>query len=361
MTTEQQIRQFLSKQHDPYLGCDYVAAQAVKSIKILNNVVHLELCFAFPIKNYHDELYQRLNQLCSAEFPGLDFNVTLSSVIEPKVLFSGLKPLKTVKNVIAVASGKGGVGKSTTSVNLAAALQQEGARVGILDADIHGPNQPHMLGAQQKPKISEDKRFEPVVCHGLQSMSIGYLVDNNTPMIWRGPMVSGALQQLFFDTDWQDLDYLIIDLPPGTGDIQLTLSKKIPVTAAIVVTTPQDIALLDARKAYEMFRKVGVPVYGIVENMAMHTCSQCGHQEHIFGEGGAKRMAQECSLPYLGALPLAMSIREQADKGLPLVLADPNSEISLIYHHIARTLAAKLSLQAKDDSVQFQDIMVEHK
>lgn len=268
--------------------------------------------------------------------------------------------LPNVKNIIAVASGKGGVGKSTTAVNLALALMQEGARAGILDADIYGPSVPLMLGINVRPEVREQKKMLPVIAHGIQSMSIGYLIDENAPMIWRGPMVSGALQQLLNDTLWDNLDYLIIDLPPGTGDIQLTLAQKIPVSGAVIVTTPQDLALLDARRAYEMFRKVNVPVLGIVENMSLHICSQCGHIEPIFGEGGGQQMAQQYDVALLGALPLDLQIRQQTDSGKPTVVAAPQSENTKLYRQIARQLMEKLSLQGLGDSSKFPKIVIQN-
>lgn len=271
------------------------------------------------------------------------------------------KEIPGVKNIIAVAAGKGGVGKSTTSVNLALALVQQGARVGILDADIYGPNQPHMLGAIEHPESKDGKTMEPIIRYGLQSMSIGYLVDPATPMVWRGPMVTGALQQLLNDTRWDNLDYLIIDLPPGTGDIQLTLAQKIPVTAAVIVTTPQDIALLDVRKAITMFQKVNVPVLGVIENMSTHTCSQCGHQEAIFGEGGGATLAKEFNTELLGSLPLAAKIREQADGGKPTVAAEPDSDISKIYNEIAKKVMAKINLQADKIKTKFPKIVIENR
>lgn len=267
--------------------------------------------------------------------------------------------LPQIKNIIAVASGKGGVGKSTVAVNLALALAAEGAEVGILDADIYGPSQPKMLGVQQQAHVYENKQFEPIRVHGLQSMSIGYLIDVNMPMIWRGPMVSTALQQLLRDTRWQAMDYLIVDLPPGTGDIQLTLAQKIPVSGVVIVTTPQEIALLDARKGLEMFRKVKMSILGIVENMSVHTCSQCGHEESIFGEGGGERIAKDCGVDLLGSLPLDKSIREQADSGIPSVVADPNGKIALRYREIARKMAAKLALCPQNHSHKFPKIVVE--
>jgi ATP-binding protein involved in chromosome partitioning len=268
--------------------------------------------------------------------------------------------LTQIKNMIAIASGKGGVGKSTTAVNLALALSKEGLRVGILDADIYGPSVPLMLGITHRPQITEQKKFHPILAHGLQSMSIGYLVDEKTPMVWRGPMVSGALLQLLNDTLWGDLDYLIIDLPPGTGDIQLTLSQKIPVTAAIIVTTPQDLALLDARRAYEMFQKVKVPVLGVVENMSMHVCSQCGHAEAIFGEGGAKKLEQQYTIPVLGQLPLDIQIREQTDSGKPTVIAHPESVNAKLYSDIARQIIVNLASWEKIDMSQFPKIVIQN-
>lgn len=271
---------------------------------------------------------------------------------------TGLKPLPGVKNIIAIASGKGGVGKSTVTANLALALQAEGARVGVLDADIYGPSQPMMLGATTRPLV-QDKKMLPVVCHGIQTMSIGYLVEEDTPMVWRGPMVSMALQQMLNDTLWQDLDYLIIDLPPGTGDIQLTLAQKVPLSAALVVTTPQDIALLDARRAIEMFNKVRVPILGVVENMSYHRCTQCGHHDALFGEGGGERIAAQYGVKVMGAVPLARPIREQVDQGCPTVVHDPEGEVSQIFRTIARQVMRSLAQQKKDYAAKFPTITVE--
>lgn len=270
------------------------------------------------------------------------------------------KNLPNVKFIIAVASGKGGVGKSTTAVNLALALAQEGVRAGILDADIYGPSQPLMLGANERPQSKDNKMLLPVIRHGIQSMSIGYLVDSKAAMIWRGPMVSMALQQLLHDTQWDNLDYLIIDLPPGTGDIQLTLVQKIPINGAVIVTTPQDLALLDARRACEMFRKVNVPVLGVVENMSIHTCSQCGHQERIFGEGGGQHLADQYQIELLGALPLDKGIREQTDNGIPTVVAEPESYNTKQYRDIARKVMEKLSLRPNDSSSKFPKISIQN-
>jgi ATP-binding protein involved in chromosome partitioning len=271
-----------------------------------------------------------------------------------------MQNLPNIKHIIAIASGKGGVGKSTTAVNLALALAAEGQRVGILDADIYGPSQPLMLGVKDRPHPKDKKVLMPVMAHGLQSMSIGYLIDENAPMVWRGPMASMALQQLLHDTHWDDLDYLVIDLPPGTGDVQLTLAQKIPVSGAVIVTTPQDLALLDARRAYEMFHKVHVPVLGVIENMSIHVCTQCGHQEPIFGEGGGQHLAKQYELELLGALPLDIHIRQQADGGKPTVVADPEGVNAKMYRSIARRLMTKLSLQAKQSSGKFPTILIQN-
>lgn len=269
------------------------------------------------------------------------------------------KNLPNIKHIIAVASGKGGVGKSTTSVNLALALAQEGARAGILDADIYGPSQPMMLGVTERPE-TQDKKIMPVIRHGIQSMSIGYLVEQKSAMVWRGPMVSMALQQLLHDTQWDNLDYLVIDLPPGTGDIQLTLAQKIPVNGAVIVTTPQDLALLDARRACEMFRKVNIPVLGVIENMSAHTCSNCGHREHIFGEGGGKLLAKQYDIELLGSLPLDMHIREQTDGGTPTVVAAPKSVNAKKYRAIARLVMEKMAMTGVDTKAQFPKIIIQN-
>jgi ATP-binding protein involved in chromosome partitioning len=272
----------------------------------------------------------------------------------------GVKTLPGVKNIIAVASGKGGVGKSTTAANLALALAAEGASVGMLDADIYGPSQPTMLGITGRPESRDGKTLEPMEGHGIQASSIGFMIDLDTPMVWRGPMVTQALEQLLRDTNWRDLDYLVIDMPPGTGDIHLTLAQKIPVTGAVIVTTPQDIALLDARKGLKMFEKVGVPILGIVENMAMHVCSNCGHVEHIFGQGGGERMSKEYDVEYLGGLPLDIKIREQADSGKPTVVADPDGPVAAIYRQIARRVAVKIAEKARDMSLKIPSIVVQN-
>ncbi|MET0980978.1 MAG: iron-sulfur cluster carrier protein ApbC, partial [Telluria sp.] len=272
----------------------------------------------------------------------------------------GLKVMPNVKNIIAVASGKGGVGKSTTAVNLALALAAEGASVGILDADIYGPSQPTMLGINARPESLDGKTMEPLENHGVQVSSIGFMIDPDEPMVWRGPMVTQALQQLLDQTNWRDLDYLIVDMPPGTGDIQLTLSQKVPVTGAVIVTTPQDIALLDARKGLKMFEKVGIPIIGVVENMSTHICSNCGHTEAIFGQGGGEKMCKDFGVDFLGALPLTMAIREQADSGRPTVVADPDGAVAGVYKDIARRVAVKVAEKAKDMTSKFPSIVVKN-
>jgi ATP-binding protein involved in chromosome partitioning len=272
----------------------------------------------------------------------------------------GVKLIPGVKNVIAVASGKGGVGKSTTAVNLALALLAEGASVGIMDADIYGPSQPTMLGITGRPDSSDGQSMEPLMGHGIQAMSIGFLVDVEQPMVWRGPMVTQALEQLLNDTKWKDLDYLVVDLPPGTGDIQLTLAQRVPVTGAVIVTTPQDIALIDARKGLKMFEKVGIPILGIVENMSLHICSNCGHEERIFGTGGGEKMCQDYEVEFLGSLPLDIRIREETDSGNPTVAAEPDSRISMIYRDIARKVAIRVAEQAQDFSARFPSIVIQN-
>ncbi len=345
---------------DPYLEKDLVSAKCVKAIRIEGDRVEVEVELGFPAAGYRDALIAALRDRL-AVLPGVaEVVIRVESKIISHEVQKGLKPLPGVKNIIAVASGKGGVGKSTTAVNLALALSIEGARVGLLDADIYGPSQPRMLGASERPESPDGKSLNPVVSHGLQSMSIGYLIEEETPMVWRGPMVTQALEQLLRDTRWQDLDYLIIDLPPGTGDTQLTLSQKVPVSGAIIVTTPQDIALLDARKGLKMFEKVEVSVLGIVENMSIHICSKCGHEEHIFGEGGGKRMAAQYDVPFLGSLPLDIRIREETDGGRPTVVAEPDSRIAGLYRDIARRASARLSLQAKNYSHKFPSIVIQN-
>jgi ATP-binding protein involved in chromosome partitioning len=283
----------------------------------------------------------------------------MSNIVHRHIAANGVKALPNIKNIIAVASGKGGVGKSTVSVNLALALQAQGAQVGLLDADIYGPSQPHMLGVQGKPIIREDQKIEPVKVHGLQTMSIGYLIDASTPAVWRGPMVSGALQQMLNSTCWQDLDYLIIDLPPGTGDVQLTLAQKIPVCGAVVVTTPQDVALLDVTKAIGMFTRVKVPILGVVENMSTHICSNCGQHDHIFGSGGALSLSQQYAVPLLGSLPLQRNVCELADAGRPIVAADPQDPCSQIFFAVAQLVSQQVAKLQRDYSIPMARIVIE--
>jgi len=346
---------------DPYLEQDLVTAKCVKQIQTGDDGrIEVAVELGFPAAGYRDTLIAAMRKRLAA-LPGVgDVAIRVESKIIAHEVQKGLKPLPGVRNIIAVASGKGGVGKSTTAVNLALALSVEGARVGLLDADIYGPSQPRMLGVSQQPESPDGKSLMPVMSYNLQSMSIGYLIEEETPMIWRGPMVTQALEQLLRDTRWHDLDYLIIDLPPGTGDTQLTLSQKVPVSAAIIVTTPQDIALLDARRGLKMFEKVEVPVLGVVENMSIHICSKCGHEEPIFGEGGGRRMADEQNVPFLGALPLDIRIREETDGGRPTVVAEPTSRIAGLYREIARRAAARLSLQARNYSHKFPKIVIQN-
>ncbi|HBD20939.1 MAG TPA: iron-sulfur cluster carrier protein ApbC [Arenimonas sp.] len=348
----------LAALRDPHTGLGLVEQGSVRGIGIDGGRVAVELQLAYPARGWHEALAAEA-RACLEALPGVEqATVSVSSRVHAHKVQKDLTPMPEVRNIIAVASGKGGVGKSTTAVNLALALQAEGATVGVLDADIYGPSIPKMLGLEGRPDSPDGKSIEPKRNHGLQAMSIGLLIGEDTPMIWRGPMVTQALQQLLNDTRWQGLDYLVIDLPPGTGDIQLTLCQRVPVSGAVIVTTPQDIATLDARKALQMFAKVEVPVLGIVENMAVHVCSNCGHAEHVFGAGGGERMADQYGVPLLGSLPLDIRIREQADSGVPTVAADPASPLALAYRDIARRTAARLSLQARNKAIGFPNIVI---
>jgi len=358
--TREQVESAIKQYIDPYLEQDLVSAKSVKNIAIDGDKLVVDVVLGFPAKGYQDELTAKLKEKLEAIDGVSAATVNVTTKIEPHTVQKGVKPIQGVKNIIAVASGKGGVGKSTTAVNLALAMAAEGATVGILDADIYGPSQPRMLGVSDKPESKDGKSLEPLLGHGIQSMSIGYLIEEDTPMIWRGPMVTQALEQLLNDTRWQDVDYLVIDLPPGTGDVQLTLAQKVPVSGAVIVTTPQDIALLDARKALKMFDKVDVSVLGIVENMSIHICSQCGHEEHIFGEGGGARMSEDYDVDFLGALPLDIQIREEVDSGTPTVAKEPEGRIAQIYREIARRTAAKLSLKGKEFSAKFPNIVIQN-
>ncbi len=358
--SKEQIESAIKEYIDPYLEKDLVTAGAVKDIAIDGDKVKVKVVLGYPAYGYVDKLVDQLKSRIEKLDGVAAAEIDVSWEIASHSVQGGMNPLEGIKNVIAVASGKGGVGKSTTAVNLALALQQEGARVGVLDADIYGPSVPRMLGIVGKPESTDGKSLEPMGGHGLQAMSIGFMIDEETPMIWRGPMVTQALEQLLRDTRWKSLDYLVIDLPPGTGDVQLTLAQKVPVSGAVIVTTPQDIALLDARKGLKMFEKVEVPVLGVVENMSIHICSECGHAEHIFGSGGGEKMCDQYNVDFLGSLPLDINIRENADGGHPSVADDPDSKASEIYRDIARRTAAKLSLKAKDYTAKFPNIVIQN-
>jgi len=356
--TEQVIHDALRGVTDPHTGKDFVSTKALKNLQISGGDVAFDIELGYPAKSLVPTLRRSLVAAVKA-VPGVDnVSVNIDTRVIAHAVQRGVQLLPKVKNIIAVASGKGGVGKSTTAVNLALALAAEGASVGLLDADIYGPSQPMMMGIDARPESEDGQTMEPLENYGVQVMSIGFLVAQDEAMIWRGPMATQALEQLLRQTNWKDLDYLIIDMPPGTGDIQLTLSQRVPMTGAVIVTTPQDIALLDAKKGIKMFEKVGVPILGIVENMAVHVCSNCGHVEHIFGADGGKKMAQQYQMDYLGALPLDINIRLQADSGRPTVVADPDGEVANLYKTVARTVAVKIAQQAKDFSNKFPTISI---
>lgn len=356
--TLESIREALSQVIDPNTGKDLLATKSAKNIQIDGANVSLDVELGYPAKSQIDPIRTAVTAAISALSGAGQVSVYVYAKIVAHSVQRGVKLLPNVRNIIAVASGKGGVGKSTTAANLALALAAEGANVGLLDADIYGPSQPMMLGVSGKPDSKDGKTMEPLEAHALQIASIGFMIDPDQPMVWRGPMVTQALQQLLELTNWRDLDYLVVDMPPGTGDIQLTLSQKVPVTGAVIVTTPQDIALLDARKGLKMFEKVGIPILGIVENMSVHVCSQCGHAEAIFGEGGGAKMCSDFGVEFLGALPLTMSIREQADSGRPTVVAEPEGPVAQIYQQIARKLAVAVADKAKDLSGKFPSIVI---
>ncbi len=356
--TEQLVRTALAGVVDPQTGQDLASAKAIRGVRVEASGVVVDIELGYPAKSLIPALQQSVTAAVQAAAPGAAVTVNVRSEVVPHAVQRGVQLLPGVKNIVAVASGKGGVGKSTTAANLALALAAEGASVGLLDADIYGPSQPMMMGINGKPESLDGKIMEPLLNHGVQVMSIGFLVEPDQAMIWRGPMATQALEQLLRQTNWKDLDYLIVDMPPGTGDIQLTLSQRVPMTGAVVVTTPQDIALLDAKKGIKMFEKVGVPILGIVENMAVHICSQCGHAEHIFGADGGKKMAAEYGMPYLGALPLDINIRLQADTGRPTVVADPDGEIAGLYKAMARQVAVAIAGKNKDYSSKFPTISI---
>ncbi|MCL4737590.1 MAG: iron-sulfur cluster carrier protein ApbC [Burkholderiaceae bacterium] len=356
--TEAALLEALKTVVDPNTSKDFVSTRQLRNLQVEGGDVAFDVELGYPAKSQVAALRSAL-VAAARQVPGVvNVSANLSTRIVSHAVQRGVQLLPKVKNVVAVASGKGGVGKSTTTVNLALALAAEGASVGILDADIYGPSQPMMMGIAGHPESSDGQTMEPLENYGVQVMSIGFLVDADSPMIWRGPMATQALEQLLRQTNWRELDYLLVDMPPGTGDIQLTLSQRVPLTGAVIVTTPQDIALLDARKGLKMFEKVGVPILGIVENMAVHVCANCGHVEHIFGAEGGKRMAAEYGVDYLGALPLNLAIREQADSGRPTVVADPDGEIASIYKAVARQVAVKIAVKAKDYSTKFPTITI---
>jgi len=355
--TIEQIRAALAGVADPVRGGPLPEIRD-KDVAISGDSVSLTVDLGYPAAGLAPALAERIEAALRAAGVAAP-RATVQGTVKAHAVQRGLQPLPQVRNIVAVASGKGGVGKSTTAVNLALALAAEGASVGLLDADIYGPSVPAMLGVSGRPESRDNKTMEPLVGHGIQANSIGFLIDQDAPAIWRGPMVTQALEQLLRQTNWRDLDYLIVDMPPGTGDIALTLAQKVPVAGAVIVTTPQDIALLDARKGLRMFEKVNVPVLGVVENMAIHICSQCGHAEHIFGEGGGRRMAEEYGVPWLGSLPLALTIREQTDSGRPTVVARPDSEEARLYRAIAQRLAAGVAALPRDFSARMPSVVVQ--
>lgn len=355
---EKEIEAKLGLYLDPYLQKDLLAAKAIRQVVVVEDKVQIDLIFAYP-QQTNKKIICEIKELVQPSCPGKMIDVHIHFKAEPHTRPGGVG-MPNVKNIIAIASGKGGVGKSTVAVNMALALAKEGARVGILDADIYGPSQPAMLGWEGNKPVVQDKTFQPLMRHGLQTMSIGYLVDDTAAMMWRGPMLGKALEQLLNDTKWDDLDYLIVDLPPGTGDIQLTLCQKMPVSGAVIVTTPQDLALLDVRRACEMFKKLNVPILGVVENMSLYHCSKCGHEEAIFGTGGAKKLAEEYQIALLGSIPLDIHIREMTDSGIPPIVQDPESYYSQAFLETARQTAAKQALLTKDYSAKFPKIIIKH-
>jgi len=359
MAVEQQaVLQALQTVQDPNTGKDFVSTKCIKNLQVHEGDVSFDVELGYPAKSQLPAMRKALIAAAKSVAGVENVSVNMQIKVLAHAVQRGVQLMPNVKNIIAVASGKGGVGKSTTTVNLALALAAEGARVGILDADIYGPSQPMMMGIEGRPDSIDGKNMEPLENYDVQVISIGFLIDKDEAMIWRGPMATQALEQLLRQTNWKDLDYLLVDMPPGTGDIQLTLSQRVPMTGAVIVTTPQDIALLDARKGIKMFEKVGVPILGIVENMAVYCCPNCGHTEHIFGSDGGKNMATEYNMDYLGALPLNMQIRVQADSGMPTVVADPDGEIAVIYKAVARQLAVKVAQKAKDFSAKFPTIKI---
>lgn len=354
------VQTALKELTDPNTKKDFVTSKSTKSITVDGNNVSVDILLGYPAKSQLLSIKKMVEDKLKTlpEVGQVSVNVRFNIVSHG--VQKGVKLIPGIKNIIAVASGKGGVGKSTTAVNLALALAAEGANVGILDADIYGPSQPMMLGIKGRPESQDGKTLEPMMGHNIQAMSIGFMIDTDTPMVWRGPMVTQALEQLLADTNWKDVDYLVVDMPPGTGDVQLTLAQKVPVTGAVIVTTPQDIALIDARKGLKMFEKVGIPILGVVENMALHICTNCGHEERIFGRGGGERMCADYGVEFLGGLPLDIQIREQTDSGTPTVVASPDSRVAEIYREIARRVAVKIGEFAVDHTSKFPSIVIQN-
>jgi len=360
--SEADVQGAMKKLIDPNTHKDFVSGKSVKNIKLSGNDVTLDILLGYPAQSVWGEIRALVEAHLAATLPGVGkVSANVSSKVVQHAVQQGVKLIDGIKNIIVIASGKGGVGKSTTAVNIALALAAEGARVGVLDADIHGPSMPTMLGISGQPETLEDKLIKPITNHGVQAMSIGFLLaSNDTPMIWRGPMLTQVLSQLLNQTRWDNLDYLIMDLPPGTGDIQLSLAQQVPVTGAVIVTTPQDIALMDVRKGLKMFEKVGVKIIGVVENMSTHICTQCGHEEHIFGAGGGEKVCADYHVELLGSLPLDIRIREQADSGQPTVVADPDGKIAREYKQVARRIAVKVAEMAQSHTTVFPKVVVQN-
>jgi ATP-binding protein involved in chromosome partitioning len=359
--TEKEIRSMLESYIDPNIGLSFASTRTKVTIKLQGHNIHLSLQLLYPLDNIAITVLKKalIKALQNSIGDAYDFRLDVEIKIIAHKVQPGQHAISSIKNVIAIASGKGGVGKSTISANLALALKAQGATVGILDADIYGPSQPQIMGSYENPDSADKKSIEPLTLHGIQMMSIGNLVAIDSAVIWRGPMVSGALMQLITDTKWRDLDYLIVDLPPGTGDIQLTLAKKIPVAGAVVVTTPQDLSMIDARRAVAMFQKVNIPVLGIIENMSVHTCSKCGHEEAIFGKSAGDELATEMSLRLLGRMPLSMQIRQDADEGIPTVVRDAKSPVAKKYRDMALKMAAILACRPKNINAKLPGVVVE--